>query len=138
MSHIIKLSTEVKDLECARKAIESLCKVIEVRENDYYKGYSMSQGKADLMSQEKADLIFKIEGCPYEIGLIKNADGTYRIAYDPYQGHIEKHIGKDAFRLKQEYSYQKLMKEIRKRNLNARIVRQEIKDTQAIQLTVWA
>ena len=36
MSHIIRIETSLRDIESIRKAIESLCKIIEVRENDYY------------------------------------------------------------------------------------------------------
>ena len=126
MSHIIKVATNIKNVEYFKKALKELTD-FDVRENDYYKGYSMSQ--------EKADFVFKLKGCPYEIGLIKNYDGTYRLAYDPWQGHVEKIIGAGGSKLKQGYAYQNLVSEIKKKGLNCRIVRKQL-ENQNLQVEV--
>ena len=117
MSHIIKVATNIKNVEYFKKALKELTD-FDVRENDYYKGYSMSQ--------EKADFVFKLKGCPYEIGLIKNDDG---------QGHVEKIIGAGGSKLKQGYAYQNLVSEIKKKGLNCRIVRKQL-ENQNLQVEV--
>ncbi len=123
MSHVAKVSLEVKDLGCLAKAAQHLG--LEFRgDQRTYRWYGRSVGdypipegmtEADL---GKCDHAIGIPGNSraYEVGVVKkkNASG-YELAWDFFAGGfgLQEKIGKDGMKLKQEYAVQVVMKHAR-------------------------
>jgi hypothetical protein len=87
MSHTTTLKTSIKDVRAIRQAAKE-CGV-ELLENTQPRMYFANQ------HPEKSAFVLKLKG-RYDVGLDKQADGTYALAFDPWGGDIHKELGNTA------------------------------------------
>jgi hypothetical protein len=82
LSHFTEIKTQIKDIEALRSACQELG--LTLLQNTEARGY--------YENKTKGDFVVQLEG-PYDIALNKNADGTYGLTADLWQGHVEKEFG---------------------------------------------
>jgi hypothetical protein len=107
MSHFTEIKTQIKDIEALRAACQELA--LTLLHNAEARGYYENKTKGDYVVQLKG---------PYDIALNKQADGTYGLTADLWQGHVEKEVGKGYGKLLQLYGVHKAMIEARKKGLS--------------------
>ena len=107
MSHFTEIETKIKDIEALRSACQELG--LPLLQNAEARGYYENTTKGDYVVQLKG---------PYDIALNKQLDGTYGLAADLWQGHVEKEVGKDYGKLLQIYGVHKATIEARKKGLS--------------------
>jgi hypothetical protein len=118
MSHIAKIELEINDLETLRDACERLG--LEFMENQTtYKWYGTWLGDTQMPEGitvhdlGKCTHAIHVPGAQYEIGIVKR-DRKYILLWDFWnQGGLEKKLGKNAGRLKQAYTIERVRKEAR-------------------------
>jgi hypothetical protein len=118
MSHIAKIELEIVDIETLKLACERLgLKFVENQTT--YKWYGSWVNDTPLPEGiTVADLgkchhAIRVPGAQYEIGIVKR-DRKYILLWDFwYQGGLEERIGKNAGRLKQAYTIERVRKEAR-------------------------
>jgi len=118
MSHIAKIELEINDLETLRQACERLG--LQFMENQQtYKWYGTWIGDTPLpegittSDLGKCDHAIRVPGAQYEIGIVKR-DRKYILLWDFWnQGGLEQKLGKNAGRLKQAYTIERVRKEAR-------------------------
>ena len=115
MSHIAKIELEINDLEALKSACKSLG--FEFIENQTtYRWYGRWVGDTPLPAGVKIEDLGKcthaihVPAAAYEVGIVQN--GTkYNLLWDYWiGGGLEKHIGKDACKLKQAYTLSRIRK----------------------------
>ncbi len=82
MSHFTEIKTQIKDIEALRSACQELG--LSLVPNTEARGYYENKTKGDYVVQLKG---------PYDIALNKQADGTFGLTADLWQGHVEKEVG---------------------------------------------
>lgn len=107
MSHFTEIHTQIKDIQALRLACEELG--LSLLQNAEARGYYENKTKGDYVIQLKG---------PYDIALNKQADGTYALNADLWQGHVEKEVGQKYGKLLQLYGVHKATIEARKRGLS--------------------
>ena len=115
MSHIAKIELEINDLE----SLKSACKILgfDFMENQKtYRWYGTWLGNTPLpegMTIEdmgKCTHAIHIPGAVFEVGVVQNGS-KYNLMWDSWVGGgLQKHIGKNACRLKQTYSLEQIRK----------------------------
>jgi len=120
MSHISKIELEINDLE----ALKTACTIMgfNFMENQKtYKWYGRWVGDSPLPEGVKIEDLGKcthaihVPGAKYEIG-IRQKGSKFHLIYDYwYDGKLEKHIGKDACKIKQTYTLARIRKEARQK-----------------------
>ncbi|MGD0399398.1 MAG: DUF1257 domain-containing protein [Syntrophobacteraceae bacterium] len=118
MSHIAKITLEINNLEILKLACERLG--LEFMENQQtYKWYGTWIGDTPLPEGisihdlGKCDHAIRVPGAQYEIGIVKR-DRKYILLWDFWnQGGLELKLGKNAGRLKQAYTIERVRKEAR-------------------------
>ena len=118
MSHIAKIELEITDPEILKLACERLG--LEFMENQQtYKWYGTWIGDTPLPEGisihdlGKCDHAIRVPGAQYEIGIVKR-DRKYILLWDFWnQGGLELKLGKNAGRLKQAYTIERVRKEAR-------------------------
>jgi hypothetical protein len=68
-------------------------------------------------NKTKGDYVIKLKG-PYDIALNKNADGTFGLTADLWNGHVEQEVGQGYGKLLQLYGVHKATIEARKKGLS--------------------
>ena len=68
-------------------------------------------------NKTKGDYVVQLKG-PYDIALNKQADGTFGLTADLYQGHVEAEVGEKYGKLLQPYGVHKATIEARKKGLS--------------------
>ena len=68
-------------------------------------------------NKTKGDYVVQLKG-PYDIALDKQADGTFGLTADLWQGHVEKEVGKGYGKLLRLYGVHKAAIEARKKGLS--------------------
>lgn len=98
MSHFTSISTEIRDLDVCKKALNNMgLKLEEMGECRYYYG------------KEIKDNVVKLPG-KYDMSLEDEHNGTYNISADFYQGDVEQTIGKSGSILLKNYGVEMLKK----------------------------
>lgn len=115
MSHFTTIETQIRDIEALKVACNELG--VSVIENAEARGYSKNR--------QHGDYVIRLKG-PYDIAVDKQADGTYGLITDWYDGHVEKEVGKDFGKLLQLYGVYKATAEARKKGYM--VNRQALKD----------
>lgn len=129
MSHVVSMKMRFKDLDSLQKAGEACG--LEMVEAKTYRWWGRHVGDYPLpegfTAQDlgKCDFVLRVKGQPqaYEIGVVKSPlqEGAYELLYDFYgsAGQIlSKAIGGDtAPKLRQEYTQQVTVKQMRKQGL---------------------
>jgi hypothetical protein len=107
MSHFTEITTQIKDIEALRLACQELG--LNLLQNAEARGYYDNKTKGDYVIQLKG---------PYDIALNKQADGTFGITSDLWNGHVEKEVGQGYGKLLQLYGVHKATMEARKKGLS--------------------
>ena len=103
MSHFTEIKTQIKDIEALRSACQELG--LSLVPNADARGYYENKTQGDYVVQLKG---------PYDIALNKNADGTYGLTADLWNGHVEKGVGQGYGKLLQLYGVHKATIEARR------------------------
>lgn len=124
MSHVARIDMEIKDLECLKKAAESLgLKFVEGQTS--YRWFNQHVGDYPLPENFKVSDLGKCEhalsipgnSTAYEIGVVKRRDGKpgYTLLWDFWQGGygLQAKVGKDGNLLKQSYAEAVAMKQLK-------------------------
>jgi hypothetical protein len=107
MSHFTEIKTQIKDIEARRLACAELG--LTLLENAEARGYYESRTKGDFVVQLKG---------PYDIAVNQQADGTFGLTAELWQGHVEKAVGQGYGKLLQLYGVHKATIEARKKGLS--------------------
>ena len=107
MSHFTEIKTQIKDLAALSLACQELGLTLlpKTEARGYYNG------------RTKGDYVVQLKG-PYDIALNKQADGTFGITSDLWNGHVEKEVGQKYGKLLQLYGVHKATMEARKKGLS--------------------
>ncbi len=120
MSHIAKIELEINDLDCLIKACQALG--FHFMENQQtYAWYGEWEGGSLLPEGITVDDLGKchhaihVPEAVYEIGIVKAKTGNkYNLLWDSwYEGGLERRVGRNAGKLKQAYTVQRIRKEAR-------------------------
>lgn len=117
MSHVADVNIKVKDLSCFKTAVEALGGeyLADATKIRWY-GRFLNDWNSERAAVNRIDAkrfgtsdagIARFPGCNYDVGLLKNEDGSYTPYYDTYgSGHgLTKVLGGEACtRLKDEYA----------------------------------
>ncbi len=122
MSHFTTIKTQIKDIEALRSACQEIG--LTVLQNAQARGY--------YENKIKGDFVIKLKG-PYDIALQKELGGSYALAADLWNGHVEQEVGKGYGKLLQLYAVHKAMKEVRKKG---HMVSRSNKQDGTIKLTI--
>ena len=125
MSHVATLEVHIKDLEALKAACKTLeLEFVEGQQTFRWFGrhvgdYPLPEGfTAEDMGKCEHALRIKGNTQAYEVGVVKRRDGKpgYTLMYDFWGGGygLEEAIGKQAGRLRQQYSAQVATKQARK------------------------
>lgn len=117
MSHVADVDIRIKDIDCFRKAVEALGgEYLPDEKNIRWYGRFLNDWSSDRAAVNRIDPkrfgksdagIARFPGCSYDVGLLKNEDGSFTPYYDTYgQGHgLTKVLGgEDCMNLKNEYA----------------------------------
>ena len=107
MSHFTTIKTQIKDIEALKSACSEMG--LPVLEKAQARGY--------YENKTQGDFVIKLTG-PYDIALNKQADGTFGLTADLWQGHVEKEVGQGYGKLLQLYGVHKATMEARKKGLS--------------------
>ena len=118
MSHIAKIELEITDPDTLKLACERLG--LQFMENQTtYSWYGTWVGDSPLpegittSDLGKCDHAIHVPGAQYEIGIVKR-DRKYILLWDFWHhGGLEQNLGKNAGRLKQAYTIERVRKEAR-------------------------
>ncbi len=107
MSHFTEIKTQIRDIG----ALDLTCQEmgLTLLQNAEARGYYENKTRGDYVIQLKG---------PYDIALTKQADGTFGLTADLWQGHIEKEVGQGYGKLLQLYGLHKATMEARKKGLS--------------------
>lgn len=98
MSHVVSSSVIIKDLDCLADAVKSMGALL-VRNVKKYNWFGEHVGDypmpAGVTKDQlgKCDHVIRLPGVNYEIGVVKQADGTYRMLFDFYGSGGTSHDG---------------------------------------------
>ena len=96
MSHWATIETQIKDIEALRAACAELRLVLS--------GKGVARGYGS--NQQEGEYVINLKG-PYDIAVNQQSDGTYALATDWWDGHVEQEVGRDYNRLMQLYGVHK-------------------------------
>jgi len=94
MSHITAVKTQIKDIDALHAAVERLGCTLE--SGGEIIGYYRDMGRADYL--------IRIPGTRYNVGVVRQPDGTYALHADFWDGSVERALGPQFGRLLQEYA----------------------------------
>jgi len=122
MSHWTTVQTQIRDIDALRAACAELN--LALLENTEARGYGNNR--------HKGQFVIRLNG-PYDIALVRQTDGSFRLLTDWWDGHVEREVGRNFGRLLQLYAVHKAAIEARKRGLS--IQRKQLQNG-AITLTI--
>lgn len=100
MSHTVKIKTTFKDASIFKKALEKFGWTI--KENSKIRTYPSDSARDTVYKQ----IAVNPASSGYDIGITTKPDGEIELYADFYDGSIQKSLGQDLQRLRQEYSTQ--------------------------------
>ena len=107
MSHFTSIATQIKDVEALRAACQEMS--LTLLQNADARGY--------YENKTKGEYVIRLKG-PYDIAVNKQADGTFGLNADLWNGHVEKEVGPGYGKLLQLYGVHKASIEARKKGLS--------------------
>ena len=122
MSHFTTINTQIKDMEALRSACAELG--LALLQNAEARGYGSQQ--------QHGDFVIRLKG-PYDVALNRQADGSFGLSTDWWDGHVEKEVGQNYGRLLQLYAVHKASREARNRGLS---VQRALRTDGSIKLTI--
>ncbi len=106
MSHFSNISTEIRDLEVAKKAFENMgLEMLPYGSCRYYFG------------SKSMENVVKLPG-HYDMALQESGDGTYQITADFFEGDVERAIGPKGSYFLEQYAIENLKKQARKNHFS--------------------
>ena len=135
MSHISKIDTKIKSLECLKKALEALdMKYVEAEENQRLTLQGYGKG------EEIEDCIFEVKtGCKYSIG-IRKKENNYEFVADWWAIETFTGLKQDEIlnKITRQYAYETIMDKVK--DLGYSVVQEDEDTKNNIHLTVrrWA
>lgn len=106
MSHFTSISTEIRDIDICKKALNNMgLKMQERGECRYYFG------------REIKDNVVRLPG-PYDMALESNGSGSYQITADFYGGYVARTIGNGGEILLQNYASEMLKSVAKKMHMS--------------------
>jgi hypothetical protein len=109
MSHFTTIQTQIRDIHALREACRELG--LEVLENAVARGYGSNTNTGDY--------VIRLKG-PYDVALTRQADGSFSLATDWWNGHVEREVGANYGRLLQLYGVHKARLEACKKSYTVR------------------
>jgi hypothetical protein len=125
MSHVVTIELEIKDLEAAAQAAKDLGAEL-VRDQKTFRWYGrwMNDYSGDNAAYKqgvkpkdygKCDHIIRHPKCSYDIGLVKQPNGSYRVVADEWHtGGLVPVFGQGVEKLRQRYGVAITAKTMRK------------------------
>jgi len=107
MSHFTEIKTQIKDIEALRLACAELG--LTLLQNAEARGY--------YENKTKGDYVVRLKG-PYDIAVNQQADGTFGLTADLWQGQVEEEVGQGYGKLLQLYGVHKTFIKARKKGLS--------------------
>lgn len=117
VSHVADVDIKIRDIACFEKAVIALGgEYLPDEHNIRWYGQFLNDWSSDRAAVNRIDPkrfgksdagIARFPGCTYDVGLLKNEDGSYTPYYDTYgQGHgLTKVLGgENCVKLKDEYA----------------------------------
>ncbi len=114
MSHFTEIKTQIKDIEALRLAVQEMG--LTLLQNAEARGYYENKTKGDYVIQLKG---------PYDIAVNKQADGTFGLTADLWNGHVEREVGPGYGKLLQLYGVHKAIRQARKKGHLVRRIQQQ-------------
>lgn len=139
MSHISEVSIQVKDLNALEAAAVRMGGEL-VRGKTSYVWFGQWVGdspmppgltKADL---GKCDHAIKFPGVKYEVGVVAQADGTFRLQFDFWDRGLREIMGQDGKPLVQAYAVEKA--KIEARRMGRSVIRESINADGSVKLVL--
>jgi hypothetical protein len=106
MSHFVNIQTQIKDIDALKSACAELSLTVE--QNAQARGFGTQT--------QAGEYVIRLQG-PYDIALNRQANGSYSLSTDWWEGHVEKEVGKNYGRLLQLYAVHKATREAQKRGV---------------------
>ena len=104
MSHFTTIETQIKDIEALKAACNEFG--LTVVQNSQARGYGNRT--------HQGEYVIKLKG-PFDIALNRQANGSYQLITDWWDGHVEKEVGTKFGKLLQLYGVHKAMMEARRK-----------------------
>jgi hypothetical protein len=125
VSHIATIACEVRDLDAFEAAVRRLGGEFRRGQPTYrcypggYQGDTPLPAGMTLDQWGKCDHAARFAGCDYEVGLVRQPNGTYQLRWDYWSpGGLLHHLGGEAApRLVQAYAVEKAKAEARRMGL---------------------
>ena len=133
MSHVALIELAFKSIELMAEAAASLGgKLVCGQEtykwygmwlNDYHANEAAVTQGVNPKTFGKCDHAIVFPGCQYEVGVIRNKDGSYKMIYDNYigGGGLEKVCGKGLSKLTQNYGVKLGHQTLKKRGFKRKL-----------------
>ena len=96
MSHISKMELKIDDIA----SLIAATKVLGMQFNEGQTKHLYFAGKTS-----PCEHAISAPGSRHEIGVVREKDGTYGLNWDASYNDLAKVVGKDAYKLKQEYAF---------------------------------
>jgi len=104
MSHFTTIKTQIRDLDALHDACSELGLIL--LQNAEARGYSTQKTRGDYVIQLKG---------PYDIALNRQANGSYGLTADHWEGAVEGEVGQGFGKLLQLYGVHKATREARRK-----------------------
>lgn len=104
MSHFTTIETQIRDIEALKSACNELG--LTFVQNGQARGYGSRTYQGEC--------VIKLKG-PFDIALNRQANGSYQLITDWWDGHVEKEVGRNFSRLIQLYGVHKAEIEARRK-----------------------
>lgn len=115
MSHFTSIHTQIKDVAALRDACQEMG--LQLLEREQARGYGGVL--------RPGEYVIRLKG-PYDIALNRQADGTYDLTTDWWNGHVQQEVGPNFGRLVQQYGVHKTIREAHRKGYS--VTRQTLKD----------
>ena len=132
MSHVVAIELQVKDLMALREACEAMGAELVLGQTTYkwygrwmndFSGENAAYRKIDPKKYGTCDHAIKHPKCGYEIGLMKQDDGSFMVVADEWgQGGLPVVFGHGMSKLKQRYSTAVAAKSMRRQGFQVKEV----------------
>jgi hypothetical protein len=109
MSHFTTIDTQIRDVAALRLACLELG--VELQENADARGYGANK--------QHGDFVIKLKG-PYDVAVNRQANNTYGLITDWWDGHVEREVGANYGRLLQLYGVHKARIEAQRKGYSVR------------------
>lgn len=122
MSHFTTIETQIRDIEALKAACMEIG--LTVVRNGQARGYG---GKT-----HQGEYVINLKG-PFDIALNRQANGTFQLVTDWWDGHVEKEVGRNFGRVLQLYGVHKATAEARRKGY---MVSRRVLNNGSIKLTM--